>query len=522
MQWSSAASSAPDLDRAMDMLADELKPAPGDGPADLAVVFVSPHHQEAYGRIPELVEEHFGPCALIGCSAAGVIGGGRELEQQPALSLSLASLPGVEIHPFHLSYGSLPDPDAGPQQWVELLGVAPQPAAHFLLLADPATFDPRPLLMGLDFAYPHGAKIGGLASAYENNALFLGGAVLDAGAIGLALQGNLAVDTVVAQGCRPIGQPMTITLCRENLLLELDHRPSVEVLLELYHHLSPEDQELLNRALHLGIASSELQEEFGHGDFLIRNIERIGRDPDFIAIGDHLRQGQTVQFHLRDAHTAADDLDLMLRRYRTHPAPTPLAGALLFTCTGRGEYLYEKPNHDSDMFLQQMGDIPLAGFSRPSAWHWHWPVWCSCWRCGCRRLPDKTTRGRPHPGGHLRRPLRLLSGDGAPGQARRAVQIKVTPGVIELRSSSKGFGVAGERSCLHDDEKQPRPHAEVRPRFGGHTPESIAYKFGQNEQPEPGSQQNGDLGCEDGHGNVDEQHQRRRLGKQPQQDQRPC
>lgn len=362
MQWTSAVSPEPDLDRALDALERELKPALGASPVDLAVVFVSPHHQEAYGHIPALVNERFGPRTLIGCSAAGVIGGGRELEQQPALSLSLASLPGVEIHPFHLNYGSLPDPDAGPQQWVELLGVAPQPPAHFLLLADPATFDPRPLLMGLDFAYPHGAKIGGLASAYENNALFLGGAALDAGAIGLALQGNLAVDTVVAQGCRPIGQPMTITLCRENLLLELDHRPSVEVLLELYHSLSADDQELLNNALQLGIASSELQEEFGQGDFLIRNITRIGRDPDFIAIGDQLRQGQTVQFHLRDAHTAAEDLELMLRRYHTRPVPTPLAGALLFTCTGRGEYLYEKPNHDSDMFLQQVGALPLAGF----------------------------------------------------------------------------------------------------------------------------------------------------------------
>ena len=362
MQWTSAVSSEPDLDRTLDSLERELKPALGASPVDLAVVFVSPHHQEAYDRIPALVNERFGPRTLIGCSAAGVIGGGRELEQQPALSLSLASLPGVEIHPFHLSHGSLPDPDAGPQKWVNILGVAPQPPAHFLLLADPATFDPRPLLMGLDFAYPGGAKIGGLASAYDHNALFLGRATLDAGVIGLALQGNLAVDTVVAQGCRPIGQPMTITLCRENLLLELDHRPSVEVLLELYHSLSAEDQKLLNRALHLGIASSELQEAFGHGDFLIRNIARIGRDPDFIAIGDQLRQGQTVQFHLRDAHTAADDLELMLRRYRTRPAPTPLAGALLFTCTGRGEYLYEKPNHDSDMFLQQVGALPLAGF----------------------------------------------------------------------------------------------------------------------------------------------------------------
>lgn len=361
MQWISAVSAAPDLDRALDELAGELKPALG-GPADLAVLFVSPHHQAAYGRIPELIYRRFGPRALIGCSAAGVIGGGRELEQQPALSLTLAALPGVEVRPFQLIQRDLPDPDAGPQQWLDLIGAPAQPPPHLLLLADPGTFDPRPLLMGLDFAYPGGAKIGGLASVYEGNTLFLGQAALDSGAIGLALSGNLAVDTVVAQGCRPIGQPMTITRCQEQFLLELDHRPALEVLVELYHSLSPEDQDLLNRGLHLGIASSELQEDFTHGDFLIRNVMRLGRDPDFIAVGDHLRQGQTVQFHLRDARTAAEDLALMLRRYQARPAPTALAGALLFTCTGRGEYLYGRPNHDSDLFRQQLGEVPLAGF----------------------------------------------------------------------------------------------------------------------------------------------------------------
>lgn len=362
MQWFSAVSAAPDLGDALDELETGLGGVLGGGAVDLAVVFVSPHHQEYYSALPAQLNRRFGSRVLIGCSAAGVIGGGREVEQQPALSLTLARLPEVEIRPFHLIHRDLPDLDAGPQRWIDLIGVGPQPPAHFLLLADPATFDPRPLLMGLDFAYPGGAKIGGLASAYEGNALFLGQATLDAGAVGLALQGNIAVDTVVAQGCRPIGQPMTITRCQEQFLLELDHRPAVEVLVELYHHLAPEDQELLNHGLHLGIASSELQEDFAHGDFLIRNVVRIGREPDFIAIGDHLRQGQTVQFHLRDARTAAEDLALMLGRYRSRPAATPRSGALLFTCTGRGEYLYERPNHDSDLFRQQVGAIPLAGF----------------------------------------------------------------------------------------------------------------------------------------------------------------
>ncbi len=337
----------------------------GQNRADLVFAFLTADYVDGLGKLPQLVADHLSPGTFVGCTASGVIGGGREVEDGPAFSMIAASLPGVEARPLRIEAGDLPDLDTGPENWIELMGVPASPTPHFMLLADPggaAAFDPRPLLMGLDFAYPPSAKIGGLASVMEGNFLLLDSEVFTSGCVGVALSGNIAVDTVVAQGCRPIGEPLAVTGCSGYYLTELDDRPAVEVLVELYHSLEAEDQELFKRAPHIGIASTELKEELGRGDFLIRNVMRLDQQNNIIAVGDMLRPGQTVQFHLRDGHAAAEDLDLMLRRYRDNSPAAATAGALLFTCTGRGRNLFGMPNHDSGKFTDHIGEVPIGGF----------------------------------------------------------------------------------------------------------------------------------------------------------------
>ena len=70
-----------------------------------------------------------------------------------------------------------------------------------------------------------------------------------------------------------------------------------------------------------------------------------------------------VRFHLRDAKTSAEDLHAMLTGYEnTLSRKQDLSGALLFSCLGRGEYLYGEPNFDSNVFQQHLGDLPVGGF----------------------------------------------------------------------------------------------------------------------------------------------------------------
>ena len=177
----------------------------------------------------------------------------------------------------------------------------------------------------------------------------------------MALSGNIVLEAIVAQGCRPIGQPYQISSCERNILLELEAQPPLEVLRDLLEGLSEYDRQLAQNSLFVGVARDEFKQNLEQGDFLIRNL--LGVDPKFgaIAIGDRLRPGQRIQFHLRDAHTSAEDLEYLLGRYQKQSHPGAV-GALMFSCLGRGEGLYGKPNFDSQLFSQYLQNVPLGGF----------------------------------------------------------------------------------------------------------------------------------------------------------------
>jgi small ligand-binding sensory domain FIST len=170
------------------------------------------------------------------------------------------------------------------------------------------------------------------------------------------------MDTIVAQGCRPIGAPLFVTWAENNILCQLEGRRATEVLSELYDSLPADDQELFRSSLHLGVVMQEGEQEYRHGDFLIRNV--IGMDPESgtLAVGDRLNNGQVVQFHVRDAKTAASDLETMLSRCKQDLGEVSPKGALLFSCLGRGERLYGVADHDSNLIASSLGQVPISGF----------------------------------------------------------------------------------------------------------------------------------------------------------------
>lgn len=379
MQWVSALSTQASLEAAVQDVVDQVKKQLPQTP-DLGLVFISAAYASEFPRLLPLLNEALPMPCLIGCSGGGIIGTppespAKEIEQQPGLSLSVAMLPGVTVHSFALQEDDLPDLDSPPDAWVEKIGVAPADNPSFILLADPFTAGITELLQGLDFAYPGAVKVGGLASTnafQQNSGLFFNDKLQTEGVIGIALTGNVVLDTIVAQGCRPIGRPFRIAAGERNILLELEDcddfggepQTPVAALQDILQDLDEADRELAQNALHIGIAQDGFKENLQHGDFLIRNL--IGVDPRLgaLAIGDRIRVGQRIQFHLRDARTSADDLETLLIRYRSEQKQTAGSpvGALMFTCLGRGEGLYDKPNFDSHLFQEFLGEIPLSGF----------------------------------------------------------------------------------------------------------------------------------------------------------------
>jgi small ligand-binding sensory domain FIST len=320
---------------------------------DLAIVFASPARaRELAPRLADL------PAAtVIGCSGAGIIGDAREIENRPAVSVTAAELPGVTCAAFRVDPDALPaDPDA----WREQIGVA-EPAG-LLLLVDPFG-STQELIEGLDAAFPRTPKFGGLVSGGRMpgaNWLFAGGETFHGGAVGIAFAGDLAIDTIVAQGCRPIGAPMVVTRGEDNLIRELDHRSPLDVLQALHDSLDARDRALLRESLFVGI---EMKDSLVHreGELLVRNI--VGFDPvaNVLAVAARLRPFQVIRFLLRDAQTAAEDLDRLLSRHRAEGRGA-CDGALLFSCLGRGAHLFGAPDHDCNLFRRHLGDAPVGGF----------------------------------------------------------------------------------------------------------------------------------------------------------------
>lgn len=338
----------------------------GRNTPDFVLVFVAGQLADYYKDIADQIYADLKPKVLIGCSAGGLIGGGLEIEQQSGISLSVALLPGVKLCPFHIDDRQLPDSDAGPAFWEELIGVTGEEEPSFILLPDPFTFRIEALIEGLDFAFPKSPKIGGLASGANQpggNILFLNDQIYNKGLVGVAISGNLMLETIVAQGCKPVGAPLRITACDNNILLELDGKPAVVALKQVLEGMSEYDQKLARHSFFLGVVMDEFKADFKSGDFLIRNIIGIEPKSGALIVGEMLRQERTVQFHVRDAATSSEDLRILLKDYMDKKSNGgKRLGALLFSCLGRGTYLYGQANHDSDGFRAYIGDVPLSGF----------------------------------------------------------------------------------------------------------------------------------------------------------------
>jgi len=376
MRWVNVLSLRPSLEAAVEEAVNLAQEKLGDQTADLGFMFISSAFASEYPRLLPLIRERLGIDHLIGCGGGGIvgippIGGAKEVEQEPAFSLTLAHIPGVTVRSFHLEADQLPDLDSSPQAWVDCVGSDPQSQPCFILLADPFSSRINDLLQGLDFAYAGRPKVGGLASGRSLRGgcgLFCNDRYYESGTVGVALSGAIEMKTIVAQGCRPIGPIFQVVEGEQNILLKLmateETRSSsaLEALQGVVRSLSETEQALAQHSLFVGLAHSEFQFELRPGDFLIRNL--IGVDPRVgaLAIGDRVRPGQRLQFHLRDAQTSAEDLRLLLERYGEESAYKPVAGGLMFSCLGRGMGLYQEPDFDAQLVQRYLGTLPLGGF----------------------------------------------------------------------------------------------------------------------------------------------------------------
>jgi small ligand-binding sensory domain FIST len=331
---------------------DELA---GEAPS-LAVLLGSRSHSDKAVEVLNAVQEMLQPPALIGCVAQTIVAGRREIEDEPAVAVWLAS--GLAAETFQLDFvrtgsGGL------------LTGYRFDRTTHdmHLLLPDPYTFPSSLLIEHLNTDLPGTTVVGGVVSGGRgpgDTRLFRDQDVLTSGLVGVRLPGVHGVP-IVSQGCRPIGDPYIVTGADGAAITELGGRPPLQRLREIVAGLPPDEQELVSNGLQIGIVVDEHLAAPGQGDFLIRGLLGADQSTGAIEIGDVVEVGATVQFQVRDAAGADKDLRLTVERAGAALAGRPV-GALLFTCNGRGRRMFEVADHDASTIEELLGGIPLAGF----------------------------------------------------------------------------------------------------------------------------------------------------------------
>jgi small ligand-binding sensory domain FIST len=293
---------------------------------------------------------------LAGCGAQGVVGTAREVETGGVVVWA-ASLGEGRAEPFHLEAvvageGRLAItgmPDVGDDE-------------ALVMFVDPYTFPAEALLAEIARSSPGVPVVGGLAAAESSPAaLFHEGSVAPTGAVGVVLS-DVPVHCTVSQGASPIGPEMVVTACDGNVVEELASKPALDRLMDAIRlELSPDEQALATQGLLIGIVIDENQPEYSRGDFLVRALMSVDEHERTITVGERVRVGQTVRLHVRDAASADIDLRSALER-AARELDSPAAGALMFTCNGRGSHMFGSAGHDADALAREIGPAPAAGF----------------------------------------------------------------------------------------------------------------------------------------------------------------
>lgn len=359
MKWTTGLSRQHAFDDALKEATDMLDVS-SIGEVNLALVFFTSHHAEHAKAVALQIARAFPEAVCVGVHASGVVGAGEEAEDEPSVSVAAACLPGVEVTPlrFEADVHDRPDFD-----WAAHPGLVDVEQPHFLLFSDPSSFEIQALLDGLDATFPCSEKFGGLFGGVDaQHTMILEGHVYDSGAVGLALSGRLEVETMVAQACRPIGEPLIVTRHSQNIIHQVDRGNPMAVFRDIVGRLDDDDRELAQHSMFVGIGVDNASGEYGRGDFLVRDIVGFNPKTGDLAVAAPIEDLQVIQFHLMDAATSAREFARVLDDYQDHHSDQAVpAGALYFACADRGSQLYGHSNHEADVIAGRVPGLAVGG-----------------------------------------------------------------------------------------------------------------------------------------------------------------
>ncbi len=329
--------------------------------ADWGVVFATAAHRPGYASILSEVRSTLGTGEISGCSAAGVLTTGQEVERRPGVAVLAVRSDRFECRAAIATAHDRDGQDAAREIARQIAG-APG-AGLAVLLPDASSVRPDTLLQALAGAAPGVEAVGAAASGDPRNGQtfqFCGRNVATRGVAALALTGGLKADINITQGCQPLGEPCIITRGRDNLIMELDGRPALEALRAHLPGSLRDSLDLIAGHLFVGLPPDPAQDRIDPGEYLVRSLIGADKETGALAVGGTVREGQPVAFVLRESQSARDDLKRMLAGLRGRPEDYRFG--FYFNCAARGSALYGMPGIDTAYISGALGDLPIVGF----------------------------------------------------------------------------------------------------------------------------------------------------------------
>ncbi len=365
-RYASAFCQAYDYKGAVEEVCSKLR-ADLDGKSpDLLIAFVaSPMHPPFDDVLPKILHE-LDPKVVVGCSAFGVIGAGKEYEEGPGLSILASRCDVSGMHPFFFDDTDARGENVSPDSLIEVVGAAPEEFADgsMLVFVDPLTVSTDNALSMLDSAYPTVKKVGALVSGgfeYRENRLLLGDRARNQGVAGLMMKENISIDTMFAGSETPVGDEMVITSSNKNVIYKLGTDTPMSVLQQVFEKANPRDQARMESSLVVGLDTTGVISE---GGYLMRNIISMDGETGHMEIGDLVEDGQVMRFHVRNHREAAARLGSKVREYAElrRSRGSGIDAMLSFNSMARGSRMFREDDHDAKVIIGGFGYVPTAGF----------------------------------------------------------------------------------------------------------------------------------------------------------------
>ena len=289
----------------------------------------------------------------VGTVGTGVCCSGREIYDEPAAAIMLATLPPDSYRFIPSGITELSNMLKENQSWISRHGV------HFgIVHGDPRNTHIAQIIESLSTDLDPGFLVGGLTSSSDDSLMQqIAGEVCEDGLSGVLLSSEIPVISGLTQGCTPLANKHTITRCDGNIIGELDKKPALDVFKEDIGEELAKDLSSVAGYIFAGLPVPGSDT----GDYLVRNLVGIDPDEKLLAIGDNLENDATIMFCRRDSATAREDMLRMLGDLGKR-AKGQIKGGLYYSCLGRGRNQFGDDSEELKMIRDQLGEFPLAGF----------------------------------------------------------------------------------------------------------------------------------------------------------------